>query len=136
MGDRMSMAHGLELRAPFLDTRLLSLMTTLHASRKVKGMPWQEHLKVVLKSITTDYIPHDMVYRPKQGFMAPIKHWLRSDLAQDVENLTHSNPLGGLVRRDFVQEQWQRHQRGEDRSDILWGLLLMDRWMQQREWQF
>jgi asparagine synthase (glutamine-hydrolysing) len=68
--------------------------------------------------------------------MAPIKHWLRSDLAQDVENLTHSNPLGGLVRRDFVKEQWQRHQRGEDRSDILWGLLLMDRWMQQREWQF
>jgi len=136
MGDRMSMAHGLELRAPFLDTRLLSLMTTLDASWKVKGMPWQEHLKVVLKSITTDYIPHDMVYRPKQGFMAPIKHWLRSDLAQDVENLSQSNPLGGLVRRDFVQEQWQRHQRGEDRSDILWGLLLMDRWMQQREWQF
>lgn len=136
MGDRMSMAHGLELRAPFLDTRLLSLMTTLHASWKVKGMPWQEHLKVVLKSITTDYIPHDMVYRPKQGFMAPIKHWLRSDLAQDVENLTQSNPLGGLVRREFIQEQWQRHQCGEDRSDILWGLLLMDRWMQQRGWQF
>ena len=136
MGDRMSMAHGLELRAPFLDTRLLSLMTTLDASWKVKGMPWQEHLKVVLKSITTDYVPHDMVYRPKQGFMAPIKHWLRSDLAQDVENLTQSNPLGGLVQREFVCEQWQRHQRGEDRSDILWGLLLMNRWMQQRGWQF
>ncbi|PCI45134.1 MAG: asparagine synthase (glutamine-hydrolyzing) [Proteobacteria bacterium] len=136
MGDRMSMAHGLELRAPFLDTRLLSLMTNLDTSWKVKGMPWQEDLKVMLKSITTDYIPHDMVYRPKQGFMAPIKHWLRSDLAQDVENLIESHPLGGLVRPDFIREQWQRHQHGEDRSDILWGLLLMNRWMQQRGWQF
>jgi len=41
-----------------------------------------------------------------------------------------------LVQRDFIREQWQRHQRGEDRSDILWGLLLMNRWMQQRGWQF
>ncbi|MDQ6957395.1 MAG: asparagine synthase-related protein, partial [Mariprofundaceae bacterium] len=136
MGDRMSMAHGLELRAPFLDTRLLALMTNLNTSQKVKGMPWQENLKVMLKSIATDYVPHDIVYRPKQGFMAPIKHWLRSDLAQDVENLTQSNPLGGLVRREFVQEQWQRHQHGEDRSDILWGLLLMNHWMEQRGWQF
>ena len=136
MGDRMSMAHGLELRAPFLDTRLLALMTNLDASQKVKGMPWQENLKVMLKSIATDYVPHNIVYRPKQGFMAPIKHWLRSDLAQDVENLTQSNPLGGLVQREFVQEQWQRHQHGEDRSDILWGLLLMNHWMEQRGWQF
>jgi len=136
MGDRMSMAHGLELRAPFLDTRLLALMTTLDTSWKVKGMPWQEHLKVTLKSIATDYVPHDIVYRPKQGFMAPIKHWLRSDLAHDIESLSQSNALGGLVRREFIQEQWQRHQRGEDRSDILWGLLLMNRWMEKRGWQF
>jgi len=135
MGDRMSMAHGLELRAPFLDTRLLALMTSLDTSWKVKGMPWQEHLKVMLKSIAIDYVPRDIVFRPKQGFMAPIKHWLRSDLAQDVENLTQSNPLGGLVQREFVQKQWQRHQRGEDNSDILWGLLLMNRWMEQRGWQ-
>ncbi|MDQ6967922.1 MAG: asparagine synthase (glutamine-hydrolyzing) [Mariprofundaceae bacterium] len=136
MGDRMSMAHGLELRAPFLDTRLLALMTTLDTSWKLKGMPWQEHLKVMLKSIATDYVPYDMVHRPKQGFMAPIKHWLRSDLAQDVENLISSNPLGGLVRREFIREQWHRHQHGEDRSDILWGLLLMNRWMEQRGWKF
>lgn len=136
MGDRMSMAHGLELRAPFLDTRLLALMTNLDTSQKVKGMPWQEHLKVMLKSIATDYVPSDIVYRPKQGFMAPVKHWLRSDLAQDMEHLTQSSPLGGLVRREFICEQWQRHKQGEDRSDILWGLLLMNRWMEQRGWQF
>jgi len=136
MGDRMSMAHGLELRAPFLDTRLLALMTHLDVSYKLKGMPWQENLKLVLKSIATDYVPHEIVYRPKQGFMAPIKHWLRGDLAGEIEALIESKPLGGLIRCEFVREQWQRHQRGEDRSDILWGLLLMNRWMEQRGWKF
>ena len=136
MGDRMSMAHGLELRAPFLDTRLLAQVLTLKPSYKVKGMPWQEDLKVLLKEIALDYLPRDVVYRPKQGFMAPIKHWLREDLADEVEALLSSAPLGGLVRREFVQQQWARHQRGEDRSDILWGLLLMNRWMMQRGWSF
>jgi len=136
VGDRMSMAHGLELRAPFLDTRLVALMSTLDTAWKLKGLPWQEHLKTTLKSIAEDYVPHDIIYRPKQGFMAPIKHWLRNELAKDMEELSHSDALGGLVRREFIREQWQRHQHGEDRSDILWGLLLMNRWVNKRGWQF
>ena len=136
MGDRMSMAHGLELRAPFLDTRILSLMATLDVKYKVKGMPWQEDLKVLLKEIALDYLPKDVVYRPKQGFMAPIKHWLRDDLAGEVETMLATKPLGGLLRQDFAQQQWLRHQAGEDKSDILWGMLLMHRWMQRRGWQF
>ncbi|MDQ6952681.1 MAG: asparagine synthase (glutamine-hydrolyzing) [Mariprofundaceae bacterium] len=136
VGDRMSMAHGLELRAPFLDTNLVNLMVNVPVKWKVKGLPWQEQLKVLLKDIACDDLPRDVVYRPKQGFMAPIKHWLRSDLADEVKALAASQALGGLVRPEFVQEQWGLHQRGHDRSDILWGLLLMNRWMQQRGWEF
>ncbi len=136
MGDRMSMASGLELRAPFLDTTLFHFMATLDESWKVQGWPWQGKLKVLLKDIACDYLPKDIVYRPKQGFMAPIKHWLRADLKDDIQHMIANQPLGGLVRTSFVQEQWQRHQQGEDKSDILWGLLLMNRWMQQRGWKF
>ncbi|MDX8381756.1 MAG: asparagine synthase (glutamine-hydrolyzing) [Ghiorsea sp.] len=136
VGDRMSMAHGLELRAPLLDMELFSFMATLDVSWKVQGLPWQEHLKVLLKEITCDYLPKKMVYRPKQGFMAPIKHWMRTDFKDDIQAMIADKPLGGLVRKSFVQEQWDRHQRGEDKSDILWGLLLMNRWMQQHGWQF
>ncbi|HKI60085.1 MAG TPA: asparagine synthase (glutamine-hydrolyzing), partial [Mariprofundaceae bacterium] len=75
VGDRMSMAHALELRAPFLDTRLLSLVLTLASDTKVDGWPWQERLKIMLKRIAAKRLPHDVVYRPKQGFMAPVKHW-------------------------------------------------------------
>jgi len=136
MGDQMSMANALELRAPFLDAGLFSFLATLDSNWKVQGLPWQEKLKVMLKNIACDYLPEDVVYRPKQGFMAPIKHWLRTDFEDDVKAMISDRPLGGLVKESFVQEQWERHQRGEDRSDILWGLLLMNRWMQQHGWQF
>lgn len=136
VGDRMSMAHALELRAPFLDTRLLSMVLTLDADTKVDGWPWQEKLKIMLKRIAAKRLPHDVVYRPKQGFMAPVKHWLRDELAGEVQQLTEGGALAGLIRADFVREQWQAHMQGHDRSDILWGLLLMDRWMKLRDWRF
>ncbi|MDQ6980444.1 MAG: asparagine synthase-related protein, partial [Ghiorsea sp.] len=130
------MANGLELRAPLLDAGLFSFMATLDESWKIHGLPWQDKLKFLLKDITCDYLPKEMVYRPKQGFMAPIKHWMRTDFKDDIQAMIADKPLGGLVRQSFVQEQWQRHQKGEDKSDILWGLLLMNRWMQQHGWQF
>jgi len=136
VGDRMSMAHALELRAPFLDTRLLSLVLTLASDTKVDGWPWQEKLKIMLKRIAARRLPNDVVYRPKQGFMAPVKHWLRDELSDEVKRLAEGGGLGGLVRTDFIRAQWQAHCQGHDRSDILWGLLLMDRWMKLRDWRF
>jgi len=136
VGDRMGMAHALELRAPFLDMRLANLALMLPVSKKVGGLPWQEGLKLLLKQIARKRLPVGIVDRPKQGFMAPVKHWLRGPLAKEVERLYGNVPLGGLVRREFVRQEWDRHQAGEDRSDMLWGLLLVDEWMRQREWSF
>ena len=136
MGDRMSMASALELRAPFLNPALFTFLATLDSQLKVKGLPWQGQLKVILKSIAGKYLPHDVIDRPKQGFMAPVKHWLRHDYADEVQRMIAEKPLAGLIKPAFVKEQWQRHQRGEDRSDILWGMLLLHRWMQQHGWQF
>jgi len=136
VGDRMSMAHALELRAPFLDMRLANLALMLPVSSKVAGLPWREGLKILLKQIARKRLPAGIVDRPKQGFMAPVKHWLRGPLAVEVRRLCGEDPLGGLVRRKYGQREWDRHQSGEDRSDILWGLLLVDEWMRQREWRF
>jgi asparagine synthase (glutamine-hydrolysing) len=136
MGDRMSMAHALELRAPFLDVELADWALRLPASFKVAGAPWREGLKLLLRAVARRRLPPEVVDRPKQGFMAPIKHWLRDPLAGEVRRLTEGSPLGGLVRPEFVRREWARHEAGEDRSDILWGLLLMDAWMRRRDWRF
>jgi len=136
MGDRMSMAHALELRAPFLDTRLMNLAMMLPEQDKVSGWPWQERLKLTLRHIARQRLPLTAVERPKQGFMAPVKQWLRGELAAEVERLCEGSPLGGLLHADYLRREWSRHQAGEDRSDILWGILLVDRWMQARSWKF
>ncbi|MDX8390181.1 MAG: asparagine synthase (glutamine-hydrolyzing) [Mariprofundaceae bacterium] len=136
VGDRMSMANGIELRSPFLDVNLFADILVLDAKQKVDGPPWKEGLKLMLKRIAYKRLPESIVNRPKQGFMTPMKHWLRGPLAADVHALTQGSPLGGLVRPAFVQSVWHQHKHGEDRSDMLWALLLMDRWMQQRGWKF
>ncbi|MDQ6963398.1 MAG: hypothetical protein Q9M13_00595, partial [Mariprofundales bacterium] len=65
-----------------------------------------------------------------------VKVWLRGDLKLVMDELATRNPVGGLVRRSFVREQWRCHQAGDDRADILWGILLLDRWAAQRRWWF
>ncbi|HCS12827.1 MAG: asparagine synthase (glutamine-hydrolyzing) [Zetaproteobacteria bacterium CG06_land_8_20_14_3_00_59_53] len=134
VGDRMSMAHALELRAPFLDIRLLNAAMALPASAKVTGMPWKEGLKLLLKDIARSRLPADVVDRPKQGFMAPVKHWLRGPLDDEVQRLCDGRPVGGLVRPEYVQRMQKQHAAGRDRSDVMWALLLLDVWMAQRGW--
>ena len=134
VGDRMSMAHALELRAPFLDTRLLAAAMAMPTGDKVGGSPWREGLKLILKDIARSRLPVDVVDRPKQGFMAPVKHWLRGPLDDEVQRLCSGKPLGGLVRAEYVQRMQQQHAAGSDRSDVLWALLLLDKWMTQRGW--
>ena len=136
VADRMSMAHALELRAPFLDTRLFSMAMSMDEEDLVTGMPWQERLKPALRRVARRRLPPGVVDRPKQGFMAPVKHWLRGELAPEIEAMIDAGPLAGLVRPEYVRGEWLRHQAGEDRSDMLWALLLMDRWMRHRGWDF
>src|SRR5207248_9261056 len=74
--DRTSMAHGLEIRSPFLDTELLEFATRLGPSLKVRGMS----LKRVLKRSVSDLLPRDILARPKRGFGVPLDRWFREDL--------------------------------------------------------
>ncbi len=136
LGDRMSMAHALELRAPFLDVGLLTMAMALETGLKVSGPPWREGLKLILKDIARKRLPADVVDRPKQGFTAPVKHWLRGPLAGLVEAMISRGPLCGLVRREFVTAVWRQHQTGRDRSETMWALLLLDLWMHERGWDF
>ncbi len=136
VGDRMSMTHALELRAPFLDTRLLDAAVQLPTDIKVSGPPWREGLKLMLKNIARQRLPVEVVDRPKQGFMAPVKHWLRGPLQHDVLKLTKSDPLGGLMKADYLRTVHAQHMAGRDRSDVLWGVLLLDAWMRKRGWSF
>ncbi|MGH2951397.1 MAG: asparagine synthase (glutamine-hydrolyzing), partial [Solirubrobacterales bacterium] len=78
--DRMSMAHGLEVRCPFLDTGLISFASRLPPALKARGFT----LKRVLKTAVEDLLPRDVLRRPKRGFSVPLDRWFREDLQSYV----------------------------------------------------
>ncbi|MBI1179238.1 MAG: amidotransferase 1, exosortase A system-associated [Alphaproteobacteria bacterium] len=121
--DRASMAHGLEVRAPFLDHRLLDWGLNLPAAVKIAG----GEKKAVLKRAMEPFVPRDLLYRPKQGFSAPIGPWFRGPLRETVrEALT--GPLlarSGYVEPAAVTRLLDQHQSGlRDHSRSLWLLLM------------
>ena len=80
--DRMSMAAGVEVRVPFLDDDLVALANRLPGRLKQRGIVG----KWVLKKAMAPQLPYDVIHRPKTGFGAPIRTWLRNDLRELVDD--------------------------------------------------
>lgn len=74
--DKMSMATGVEVRVPFLNIDLVDYASTIPDHFKLRG----RECKWILKKAMEPYLPHDVIYRPKTGFGAPLRRWLRVDL--------------------------------------------------------
>ena len=79
--DRMSMAHGLEVRSPFLDADLIAYATRLPPRHKARGLS----LKRVLKAAVADLLPKEILERGKRGFGVPLDRWFREDLRELCE---------------------------------------------------
>src|SRR5262249_32963353 len=74
--DRMSMAHSLEVRPPFLDHRIVEFAARLPENLKIRG----SRLKVILRELMQDRLPKAVLTRPKEGFDIPVHQWLRTVL--------------------------------------------------------
>lgn len=125
--DRMSMAHGLESRSPFLDHELVEYLARFPARMKIRGST----LKFVLRRLAADYLPDRLVHRPKQGFMLPVARWLREEMGRTVYGvLRDSNAIReGWFRREEVERLWEEHQGGRvDHHVRLWMLLNLEVW--------
>ncbi len=110
--DRMSMAHGLEVRAPFLDRELAELAFRLPPCSRLRGF----QLKRVLKAAVADLLPPELLKRPKQGFGVPLDRWFREDLAPLVGGTLGApdSRVGEHVSRDAVRAMLSDHARGNE----------------------
>ena len=127
--DRMTMAHGLEARSPYLDHELVEYLASFPSKIKVqKGRP-----KYLLRRLAADYLPESIVQRAKQGFMFPIAYWFRTELYPYLER-TLSDPFfvrEGLFSKDTVRRLLQEHRDGRyDHHVRLWMLLNLEIWHQ------
>ena len=116
--DRMSMAHALEVRCPYLDHVLVERVFNLPLSFKIHG----GETKYLLKRIARRYLPPDVVHRKKQGFMVPLETWFRKEL----RSLWEDEVLGSsLYDPEAVGRIWREHASGRfDHAAKLWLLLV------------
>jgi asparagine synthase (glutamine-hydrolysing) len=128
--DRMTMAHGLEARVPFLDHRLVEWSFTLPGRHRLRGGEG----KVVVKEAMKDRLPDEVLRRRKQGFNVPLKLWLRDELREFV--CDHLAPTRvsrrGILRPGPVSALLERHFTGEvDASNRIFVLLMLELWAEQ-----
>ncbi len=127
--DRTSMAHSLEVRAPLLDHRLVEWGLRLPRSAKIRGAQG----KWILKRALEPRLPHDILYRPKQGFSVPIAAWFRGKLRQRVETLILGEALAdcGFFDRDQLRALLDAHLSGRRNHDtVLWALVVFAQFLE------
>jgi asparagine synthase (glutamine-hydrolysing) len=125
--DKLTMAHSLEARAPFLDADLVSYVLGLPSNLKIRG----KVTKYVLKRAVRKLLPHAVLARPKQGFRVPLPEWLRGELSGWARHQLHDSSIHrrGLFRRQEIDRMWGRHLSGAyDHSFDLWCLLNLSAW--------
>ncbi len=125
--DKMSMAVGVEVRVPFLDLDLVE-----HAARIPLGLKQRGRVgKWVLKKAMEPYLPHDVIYRPKSGFGAPLRRWMRHELRPLLGDLLSEDSLKrrGLFEPAAVQRLIAQNDSGQvDAAYTLLSLLSIEIW--------
>jgi asparagine synthase (glutamine-hydrolysing) len=109
--DRLSMAHSVEVRPPFLDHRLIEFVATLPGRMKIK----QGRVKSILKDAVASLLPPGLVDRPKEGFVMPINEWLLQALRAFVTDALSEGRLArhGLLEPTAVGDLVARYYGGE-----------------------
>ncbi|MEP4592573.1 MAG: asparagine synthase (glutamine-hydrolyzing) [Ilumatobacter sp.] len=126
--DRASMAASLEVRAPFLDHRVLEWAWRQPTSVKVAGGVGKQ----VPRDVAERLVPASIATRPKMGFDPPLGAWLRTDLRTWAEDLLAKPTCveRGWISGDVVATAWSDHLRGRrNRDDRLWSVLMLESWL-------
>ncbi|MBM3811373.1 MAG: asparagine synthase (glutamine-hydrolyzing) [Acidimicrobiia bacterium] len=125
--DRMSMAHSLEVRPPFLDARIVDFAAGLPEHLKVRG----GQLKVVLRHLMRDKLPKGVTGRAKEGFDIPVQEWLRGPLKpllQDTVTAKRVREAG--LKWEAAEAMIAQHVgRQANNGYPLWGLMTVLIWM-------
>jgi asparagine synthase (glutamine-hydrolysing) len=131
--DRMSMAHSLEVRTPFLDHRIVEFAARLPQNLKIRG----GQLKFVLRELMKGKLPPAVLRRPKEGFDIPAHDWLRTNLRPLLMDTINERTVrqSGIFSWPAIEASIRAHM--ERRANLgyhLWGLLVLFLWM--RRWGF
>ena len=124
--DRTSMAVSLEAREPLLDYRFVEFAATLPPSLRIRGGQG----KWLMKKALEPYLPKDILYRPKMGFVTPVSAWFRKELADEAAGLARSAVLAGSgwFEPKAIARLAEAHRSGRaEHGRTLWQLMMLER---------
>lgn len=125
--DRMTMAHGLEARSPFMDHRLAEFAARLRSSLKVQG----RSLRLIQKKLAARYLPPQVATRPKQGFSSALPYLLKNEYRLIFERFLTDSELmkAGVLNQQPITRLLQVHLAGKaDHGNRLWLLINAELW--------
>jgi asparagine synthase (glutamine-hydrolysing) len=125
--DRSSMAASTEVRVPFVDPYVFRAAFSFRGNQKIKGRTQ----KVPLRAIAEDWMPRDVVDRPKASFGAPLRAWVTNDLGPLIDDVLLDGRLisSGFLRQPPLRQMVSDQRNGrQDQSKQLWQLLSMELW--------
>ncbi len=126
--DRMTMAHSLEARSPFLDHQLLEFAARLPTTCKVRGTT----TKRILRETFADMLPPSITQRSKMGFSVPLNLWFRNTLREPAREILFASDtrLHSYLRRERMQAIFDEHVSGKaEHGKRLWALLTLEMWL-------
>jgi asparagine synthase (glutamine-hydrolysing) len=134
--DIASMCHGLEVRVPLLDHRLVELVAEIPASLKLRQTAGPDGVafeaKHLLKQLARRQVPAEAIDRRKMGFSIPISEWFRDSLAPRLAHIASpESQLSELLEPHALQSLVEGHLAGEDHGWRLWSLVVLDEWLEQ-----
>jgi asparagine synthase (glutamine-hydrolysing) len=125
--DIATMAHALEARSPLLDHELMEFAASIPADLKVRG----REKKWIFREALRDWLPDEILDRPKQGFSVPVGDWFRKELRDHVhEVLLDERSLSrGYFRAEAIHNLLARQEAGVDTaSKRVWALFMLEQW--------
>ncbi|MEI6737910.1 MAG: asparagine synthase C-terminal domain-containing protein, partial [Pseudomonadota bacterium] len=130
--DRATMAYSLEARVPYLDHRFVEFTAKLNSNLKQRD----KTTKFILKKLAVKYLPHEIVFRNKQGFVMPLSLWLEGDLKPHVDAALGTSGLmkRGLFRDGALKRLLAEHQaKRSNNAGRIWALAVLEQWFQRYE---
>lgn len=128
--DKLGMASGVEVRVPYLDIDLVEFSTKIPPSLKLKG----NTTKYLLKRVAEKYLPNEVIYRPKTGFGAPVRKWIKNDMNSFINDYLSQESIEKrkIFNYDKIKELIDLNaSKKEDLAYPIWSLLAIESWLRQ-----
>lgn len=125
--DRMSMAHSLEVRVPFLDKEVFEVAATIPVELKLP--PRSRDTKYAMRRALEGIVPPEIVNRVKLGFPTPTRVWLANEMYDWAHHILSSSGAGELLDLGYARGLLEAHKRGDaDHSRKIWTVLVFCVW--------